>query len=383
MKIGFVSLMRTAPWGGSEELWSKTALLALSRGHTVETLTHSWQPVSPRIAELQAAGVDTKFYTGDSSALLDRVAVRLGVKKPKSELLPPLEADLFVISNGSVWDFELFRILTDRIVALGKPYILLIHSAPETGGNLTDAQRAYALEVLPKAARRLFVSERNRESAERQLAASIGEYQVVGNPVSIRQPGIRPYPVSNKLLLACVGSLTCYCKCQDILLQALSGEVWRNRDFHLKIYGGGPDKAYLQHLISFYKLEDKVMLAGHVSDVNHIWETNQVLVLPSVFEGVPMVVAEAMLLGRTVLGTDVGGVERYILDGETGFMVDSVKAKYLAQGLEKLWNHRADLQQMGERAYQRALAITDLQPTESLLAIIEDTLRATVATPDA
>lgn len=379
MKITFVSLMRIAPWGGSEELWSKTALYALTQGHTVETLTYGWSPASPRIVHLQEAGVATKFYHSDSQTLLDRTAVKLGLKTPKSEILPQLDADIFIISNGSIWDFVSLRTITDKIISLGKPYIMLIHNTLEAGHNLNEAERVYAMSVMAKAAKRLFVSERNREGTERQLAATVGAYQVVGNPVSIHKPGIRPYPVSDKLLLACVGSLTCNSKGQDILLQALSSPVWRERNFQLKFFGTGPDKAYLEHLITFYNLQGKVMLEGHVQNVNQIWETNQVLILPSVFEGVPMVVVEAMLLGRPALATDVGGVEHYVLEGKTGFIVEGAKAKYLSIGLEKLWNHRPVLQQMGELAYQHAIEVTNLHPLESFLTIIEEAQQAALA----
>ena len=371
MKIAFVSLMRIAPWGGSEELWSKTALHALGEGHTVETLTYGWIPDSPRIVQLQQAGIITKFYHDDSRVLLDRIKVRLRLQTPKSELVPLLNADIIVISNGSIWDFLYFKNITNKIVALGKPYILLAHSAFDSSNNLNKADREYAMRFIANAAKRLFVSERNRESAERQLAAAISDYQVVNNPVSIQEPGIRPYPSSSKLLLACVGSLTCDSKGLDILLEALSSDVWRKRDFHLKFYGAGPDREYLEQLIHFYDLQGKVTLEGHVRNVNQIWETDQVLILPSVFEGVPMVVVEAMLMGRPVLATDVGGVERYVREGETGFMVQSAKAKYLAVGLQKLWDNRANLQQMGERAYHHAIAITDLHPLKSFLDIIE------------
>lgn len=371
MKIGFISLMRVAPWGGSEELWSKTALQALAEGHSVETLTYAWNPESPRITKLRQAGVDTKFYYDDSPALANRVAVKMGLETPRSRMLPIMEADVLILSNGSIWDFISFRYITDRIIGLGKSYIMLIHNTLDSGDNLTEPQRTYAIEVLAKAAERLFVSERNREATERQLAGSVGQYQIVSNPVSIRDASVKSYPDSDKLLLAVVASLTCNNKGQDILLEALSGEVWRSRSFELKLYGEGPDEAYLRQLIAFYNLQDKVTLEGHVSDVDHIWETSQALVLPSIFEGVPMVVVEAMLSGRAVLGTDVGAVERYVLEGKTGFLVAAAKAKYLAEGLEKLWANRANLKQLGENAFSHAVAITNFHPEESFVRIIE------------
>lgn len=374
MKIGFVSLMRVASWGGSEALWSKTALLALAQGHAVETLTYHHQPEAPQIAKLRQAGAVTKFYDDDSPAVLDRLAVKLKLKKRQSETLPTMTADIFVLSNGSIWDFIRSSAVTNHILVLGKPYILLSHNTREFGENLNEEREAYAASVLRNAAARLFVSERNRQGAERQLARPLGECQIVGNPVNIRQARIKPFPVAQSLLMASVGSLTCDYKGQDILLEALSSDAWKERDFRLKIYGTGPDTAYLHRLIELYGLQGNVTLEGHVSDVDQIWATSQVLVLSSTSEGVPMVVVEAMLSGRAVLSTDVGAVERYVLEGETGFLVPVANAKYLAAGLEKLWENRASLPEMGAKAYRHAIAVTDAKPEQSFLALIKAAL---------
>lgn len=370
MKLGFVSLMRVAPWGGSEELWSKTALVAVREGLQVQSLTMHWDPESPRITKLREAGIDTKFYQSDSRALTDRVAVRLGLQKPKSADFPAMDADVYVISSGILWDICAFRSIIDYVRSKGKPYIILEHNAFEYGDIVPESLRGYAISVLGGAALRLFVSERNRQCAERQLAHSMGTYQVVNNPVSIREASIKPYPHTDKLLLASVASLDCITKGQDLLLEALSGASWRDRDFRLQIYGRGNDEQHIRRLIDFYQLQDKVTLEGHVSDVDRIWETNQALVLSSTIEGVPMVVVEAMLAGRTVLATDVGGVERYVVDGQTGFIIGEPKAKYLAQGLEKLWANRAQLQQLGENAFHRTKALVDPTPEKSFLNLI-------------
>ena len=372
MKIGFISLMRFAPWGGSEELWSKTALLALTQGHQVETLTYNWgTKISPKLLELQKAGAITKFYTTDSRAFFDRIGVRIGLKKPQSEVIPPMQADVFVISNGSIWDFIHYRLITDKIISLGKPYLLISHNTLDYGGIVPSADRDYASFVIDGAAQRLFVSERNRQGAERQLARAITSYRIVSNPISIKKLFDNPFPVSESLLLASVGSLDCGIKGQDLLLEALSSERWQSRQFRLEIYGTGPDQEYLQELISFYALQDKVFLRGYVENVDGIWEKNQLLVVSSTTEGVPMVVVEAMLSGRAVLGTDVGAVDQYVKDGKTGFLVPVAKAKYLAEGLERVWNNRSFLKQLGENAFYRTVAMTDSQPENSFLKIIE------------
>ena len=371
MKIGFVSLMRVADWGGSEELWSKTALRARAEGHEVESLTFGWNPTAPRIVKLQQAGVETKFYLSNSVAKLDRILVRMGLKQSRSELLPSMKSDIYVISNGNIWDFLRLKHITDYIIGLGNPYIIIGHNTLDWGDILDSRQRTYAIEVLQNAARVLFVSERNRKGAERQLAHVIQNAQIVSNPLSTRKNFVKPFPTSDTLLMAGVGSLDCNTKGQDLLLEALSGREWKEREFLLKIYGKGHHEQHLLILIELFGLQGKVVLVGHVSDVDQIWETNQVLVLSSTTEGVPMVVVEAMLSGRAVLGTDVGAVEKYIEEGTTGFLVAVAKAKYLAEGLEKLWNSRNLLKQMGERAFKKAVAITDANPEEKFLSIIK------------
>lgn len=343
MKIGFVSLMHGAIWGGSEELWSKTALLALTEGHTVVSLTYGWSISPPKIQKLQEAGVITKFWFDDSSSLLTRIAVKLGLKTAKSKLVPAIDVDVFVVSNGSIWDFIRRRTITDKIIETDKPYIIISHSSYEYGDIVTDTQREYGIKVLQKASKLFFVSERNRKNAERQLAYSIKNFEIIGNPINIKQANIKPFPASDKLLIASVGMIECSVKGQDILLEALSGEAWKNRDFLLRIYGTGPHVAHLRNLIVLYNLQDKVILEGHVSDIDRIWESNQALVLSSSTEGAPLVVVEAMLSGRAVLATDVGDVDRYVVEGHTGFIVEVAKAKYLAAGLEKLWNNRVNL----------------------------------------
>ena len=364
--------MQVADWGGSGELWSKTALLALAQGYDVQSLTCAWNPVSPRIAELRERGIDTQFYsTGDSSSLLDRLAVRFRVVKPKSRILPLLDADVYVISNGNIWDFMRRQHITDYIISAGKPYIIIGHNTLDWGDTVTGQQRDHAIRTLERATDVLFVSERNQKGAERQLAHSIKNSRIIENPVSIRTAFIKPFPESTRLLMASVGTIECSTKGYDLLLEALSTEVWKHRDFELKIYGKGPHEHYLRTLIDFYGLHDKVTLEGHIRDVDRIWETSQVLVLSSVTEGVPMVVVEAMLSGRAVLGTDVGAVERYVEEGKTGFIVPVAKTKYLALGLEDLWNNRANLKQMGAQAFSRATAITNPHPEQTLLDIIQ------------
>ncbi|RZM07576.1 MAG: glycosyltransferase [Pedobacter sp.] len=177
---------------------------------------------------------------------------------------------------------------------------------------------------------------------------------------------IKSFPASSRLLMACVARLDCDFKGQDILLQVLSTPQWNERAFSLKLYGSGPHSTHLQQLIALYNLQDKVSIEGQVSDIDHIWETNHVLVLPSLSEGTPLALIEAMLSGRAAVTTDVGGNSEYVRDGDTGFLADMASVKCLAASLEDLWHNRHRLQAMGEAAFKHAAAITDFYPEKRL-----------------
>lgn len=372
MKIAFVSLMKILPWGGSEELWYKTAKLALASGHSVSTLTQKWPEVPNRIAELQELGADTQFYYAPGyPSLTERVAMKIRLRPRIVEVVPGIAADVYVISNGSIFDFVHHRQTIKNILASGKPYIMISQHNFENGNIVADERRDYAVSVIQNATKFFFVSERNFHNAERQIAHSINNAEVISNPLNTEKVSVTPFPRSSELLMACVARLDCAFKGQDILLQVLSAEPWASRDFHLSLYGSGPHLQYLQCLIEMFGLRGKVAIEGHVSNVDQIWETNQVLVLPSLSEGTPLALVEAMLSGRAVLTTDVGDNSKYVLDGTTGFLAPTASIECLAVALENLWEHRARLRAMGEAAFAHALKLTDLRPAETLLSFIE------------
>ena len=54
--------MTSSPWGGSEELWSRTALDLVAQGFPVSAVVFEWSPLHPRVQELKARGVDVQVY---------------------------------------------------------------------------------------------------------------------------------------------------------------------------------------------------------------------------------------------------------------------------------------------------------------------------------
>jgi glycosyltransferase involved in cell wall biosynthesis len=139
-------------------------------------------------------------------------------------------------------------------------------------------------------------------------------------------------------------------KGQDILFEALSGQPWSGRFWHLSLFGEGPCVETLKRLVERFGIAQRVTFAGQVSDIVEIWKTHHVLVLASRYEGMPLALVEAMLCGRAAVVTDVAGNAEIVCDGLTGFLAEAPTAASFRAALERMWARRAELESMGKAA---------------------------------
>jgi len=124
----------------------------------------------------------------------------------------------------------------------------------------------------------------------------------------------------------------------------------------LAIVGDGPLRAALEARVAALGLGDSVRFAGRVphDDVGTWMGACDVLVLPSLSEGLPTVICEAMLAGRAVIATPVGGTPELVEDGATGLLVAAGDVPALADALGGLLGDPGRTNAMGALAAQRA-----------------------------
>jgi len=120
------------------------------------------------------------------------------------------------------------------------------------------------------------------------------------------------------------------------LLKALPHLFGRFSDLSVVIAGTGnllePLKAEAQEL----GVADRVWFLGLRMDIPELLQLFDVYVLPSVSEGLPMAVLEAMAAGRAIVATDVGGVGTVIRSEETGLLVAPRAPLALSDGVSRL-----------------------------------------------
>lgn len=122
----------------------------------------------------------------------------------------------------------------------------------------------------------------------------------------------------------------------DVLLLALGILKYRRMEFHLAVGGEGSLRTELERIASELDLSDRVTFVGRVTDRSRFFEDRSVLVLPSRFEGFPLVLLEAASHGQCVVASDVSGIPEIVDDGATGLLVPKEDPIALADALERL-----------------------------------------------
>ncbi len=102
------------------------------------------------------------------------------------------------------------------------------------------------------------------------------------------------------------------------------------------IVGEGPDRQAIENMIQRFGLQSSVIVAGQHSDMPAIYAAMDIFVLPSLNEGLPMTILEAMASSKPVIATRVGAIPTVIKDGETGLLVDPGDANGLRDALARL-----------------------------------------------
>ena len=126
------------------------------------------------------------------------------------------------------------------------------------------------------------------------------------------------------------------------------------------LVGDGELRSKVEELIGRFKLKGKVILTGWRRDVPEIMQIIDVLVLTSLWEGLPIVFAEAMASGKPVVATAVDGAKEAIIEGVNGFLVEPHNIEKFAERIIRLIKDRNLAQKMGSEGRKMVYPTFDL-----------------------
>ena len=125
-------------------------------------------------------------------------------------------------------------------------------------------------------------------------------------------------------------------KAPFVLLEAFERLIARRADWQLLVVGEGPLQSPMIEWVVEHRLNSNIHFAGWRPDVPELLKAADVLVLPSLWEGMPNIVLESMAAGLPVVVSRVEGTEELIRDGESGLLATPGSAEELERQVEKV-----------------------------------------------
>jgi glycosyltransferase involved in cell wall biosynthesis len=339
--------MEGSSWGGSEELWFRVAKFSIEKQDNVLVNIKHWDVEHAKIKELRKLGakiIERKSNNNHKAPIrfLNKIGKKIfGQKKSRQwNWIEQERPDHLIINLGGPHDFLCHPELVELINQNNFDYSIIQQFNFENIVYNTFNRKIVA-QIYGNAIHSYFVSRRNLEITERSICKRLNNSNIISNPANLLNLNIIEYPIENSQVnFACVARLDCMFKGQDILLSVFSKDKWLNRNWKLNLYGDGKDLDYLRELVNFYNLSSRVVFHGHVENIENIWAVNHILILPSLAEGTPLSLIEAMICGRPSIVTDVGGNSDLIIDEINGFVIPSANVEQCDLVIEKAWNNQ-------------------------------------------
>jgi glycosyltransferase involved in cell wall biosynthesis len=378
MKIGILSTTGNLySWAGSEETWRILADYCLAQGHQIDLLLSEKVANSAQVSALRSQGAVAKVRK-ELTPIARRLALRGLSSRFKQFFNSP--HDVIFVSTGGIADCAWIPDLIPEIEKSKTPIVFVIQSNAE-GAVQEQEARDQLTKIYAKASLMIFLSEHNLKLAERQLAYRFPRRTILMNPVrdAVSKPLAWPSSDNGKLRMAEVARLEVGDKRQDQLLEALSTDEWKGRNWSLTFFGSGPDEEHIKKLITFYGLEDKVSFGGHVGDFREIWSTHHVHILPSSREGMPLALIESMFCGRPAVVTRAGGNAELVRDGIEGYVSPGMHPEIIRETLERAWADRERWSQMGLSAFDRVSELVPRNWASQMLDLLKGAIDATSA----
>lgn len=172
-----------------------------------------------------------------------------------------------------------------------------------------------------------------------------------GQKASIR---VAKGDLNTQVVLGAVGRLSPV-KGYSYLLTAMQEVVRQHPCCRLIIAGDGPMKQELESLRDRLGLSQFVHFAGFIDDIEEFLVAIDVFVMPSLSEGLPMALLEAMACGKACIASEVGGIPEVLSNPDLGVLVPPAHPSAMAKAILSVIQDESRRVRMGEMAKREIL----------------------------
>jgi GalNAc-alpha-(1->4)-GalNAc-alpha-(1->3)-diNAcBac-PP-undecaprenol alpha-1,4-N-acetyl-D-galactosaminyltransferase len=215
------------------------------------------------------------------------------------------------------------------------PIVLSIRCDPQKTGLIEGFK-------IPKILRKYFYKRAKIIIAQTQYAKEIlfkqfGHNNIITIPNFLTE--YKDLEIEKLNEIVCVGRLV-KSKGQDYLIRAFS--MIEHKYWKLILVGDGPEKSNLEQLTHSLGLSDRVSFVGNQKEVNFYYQRAKIFAFPSLTEGFPNVLLEAMASNLACISFNcISGPSEIINDGKNGFLVEVGNVRELSEKLNLLINDDA------------------------------------------
>jgi glycosyltransferase involved in cell wall biosynthesis len=253
------------------------------------------------------------------------------------------------------------------------PVVLTVHGSDGTLLRAGGLGRVISRFSLDNAGRIITVSDALKNRVL-EFEPGLRTVSTIRNGVDLEQfPFVEEVPDKRRLLW--VGRMTEE-KGVEFLIRAMKKVVARHGDAELRLVGGGPLRLRMETLAAELGLLDSMEFVGERrrSELPQMYAWCDSVVMPSLSEGLPMVLLEAMAVGRPVIASAVGGIPEILRDGETGILVSPGNVDELAQRIIGLLGNPGLARKMGAAARRLVEATSSWDVIASQVFSVYDSL---------
>ncbi len=174
---------------------------------------------------------------------------------------------------------------------------------------------------------------------------------------------------------------------QDAFVAAFVGRLWEQKDpetlagivaacsdlpIYFLIVGDGP---YLPRFQSVFSRQPRVILTGWLADCMQMYPAIDLLLLPSLWEGLSVTLIEAMAFGKPLVASNIKGNRECVIHGDNGYLCTPQQPQEFKKAIEKLSIDKALYESMSQRCLRYAQRLFDIERnSRQLVTLYEERL---------
>jgi glycosyltransferase involved in cell wall biosynthesis len=370
-------VVNSVEMGGVEEHVRQIATGLVARRASVTAVVPEESAIDPLADAVSAVGVAVErltlaggMFSGAGLGRLMRMVRLLRARRPHI-------LHLHLVGWGGGRWVQLAALLA------GVPRVVCtIHVAPrERQGVKARANRALASLAV---ARYIAVSQASRGQLVSNLGLAASSVAVIPNAVELQRFDAPAGPARATIRARwgippdapVVGSLARLSEQKGLryLIAAMPAVLAEHPGAYAMVVGEGSLRDDLEAQARELGVDERVLLVGyHANTVEHL-RAMDLFVLPSLYEGMPLAILEAMGAGLPVVATAVDGTPEAVLDGETGLLVPSADSAALTAAINGLLSDRERASRMGKAGRARAESLSETALLDRLERVYRDVL---------